>query len=252
MEDSVCQRFRTRRIFGIPFLAESSARVRAAAWAPGLTVVPSGPGLASLPHDAAYANAVRSADRALTDSGLLVLAWAGLTGEWLPRTSGLRLVQEALDADGQRMSDQTLWVMPDAAEARRTTTYLRSRSMTLDAARDVYVAPMYSRQRIEDEVLLAQIRARNPRLVVLCLGSGVQEVLGWWLRQRLEPCPAIWCTGAALAFLTGGQAPIGTLVDRLMLGWLWRILHRPGPFLWRYGRAIPLVWALVQARRRLQ
>jgi len=247
---SASSAYRLRRILGIPFLAERSAYVQAAAWEAGLTVVPSGPGLESLPRDHAYRTAVEGADRALTDSGLLVICWGLLTGEWLPRTSGLRLLKEALQNAPDRFGEGCLWVMPHAEEMVRTQALLRTRQIPFDPAKNFYHAPHYPRQAIADPGLLDHIRTHQPHLVVICLGGNVQEVLGAYLRDRLDPCPAIWCTGAASAFLTGGQAPIGTWIDRLMLGWLWRILHRPDVFLRRYLRAVPLIWKLAREARQ--
>jgi UDP-N-acetyl-D-mannosaminuronic acid transferase (WecB/TagA/CpsF family) len=76
----------------------------------------------------------------------------------------------------------------------------------------------------------------------------VQERLGAGLRAALAAAgrrPAIVCTGAALAFLTGGQVHIPVWVDRACLGWLWRLCAEPRR-LWRrtllaLGLA-PLVW----------
>jgi UDP-N-acetyl-D-mannosaminuronic acid transferase (WecB/TagA/CpsF family) len=54
---------------------------------------------------------------------------------------------------------------------------------------------------------------------------GVQERLGYALRKQLSYKPAILCLGAAIAFLSGGQANIPNWADRLMLGWL-RVIGR--------------------------
>ncbi len=50
----------------------------------------------------------------------------------------------------------------------------------------------------------------------------MQERLGYALRKQLSYKPAILCLGAAIAFLSGGQANIPNWADRLMLGWLFR------------------------------
>jgi N-acetylglucosaminyldiphosphoundecaprenol N-acetyl-beta-D-mannosaminyltransferase len=95
---------------------------------------------------------------------------------------------------------------------------------------------------------LSLITARKPQLVVIALSGGVQERLGWELRQRLNYKPAILCIGGAIAFLTGRQTNIPVWADRLALGWLLRFISAPrsfaaklkgvenlGPLIWRYG-----------------
>jgi UDP-N-acetyl-D-mannosaminuronic acid transferase (WecB/TagA/CpsF family) len=77
--------------------------------------------------------------------------------------------------------------------------------------------------------------------VILNVGGGVQEQLGCWPKQRLSYTPAIVCTGAAIAFITGGQASIPPWADRLYLGWLLRILSNPRSYTKRYVQALALV-----------
>jgi N-acetylglucosaminyldiphosphoundecaprenol N-acetyl-beta-D-mannosaminyltransferase len=48
-------------------------------------------------------------------------------------------------------------------------------------------------------------------------------------------------SGAAIAFLSGGQANIRPWVDKLMLGWLARCLHEPRKFVPRYLRGVRLI-----------
>ena len=81
-----------------------------------------------------------------------------------------------------------------------------------------YLAPMYQKNNIVDPVLLAKIEAEKPKYVLLNVGGGTQEILGAYLRKNLSYRPAIICTGAAIAFLTGRQASIPTWADRLFIG----------------------------------
>ncbi len=104
---------------------------------------------------------------------------------------------------------------------------------------------------MEDAELLAVIERRRPVCIFVNVGSGVQEQLGWYLRKNLSYKPAILCTGAAIAFLTGGQAPIPPWADRYYLGWLLRIPRDPKRFGRRYLNAFKLVPLLVKYRERL-
>jgi len=116
---------------------------------------------------------------------------------------------------------------------------------------EAYIAPMYPAKNLKDEVLYEQLRGRNPSMVVLCIGGGVQERLGYWLRERyrqdgIHKCPTILCTGAAIGFLSGNQVRIPVWADRLYLGWLMRCLHNPKTFIPRYLSAVPLAYLIAR------
>ncbi len=96
------------------------------------------------------------------------------------------------------------------------------------------------------------LEARRPAVIFVNVGGGVQEQLGWFLRRSLSYRPAILCTGAAIAFLTGGQADIPPWADRFYLGWLLRVLENPARFGRRYLASIGLVEMLVRYREKLR
>mgnify|MGYP003325519486 CR=1 FL=1 len=66
------------------------------------------------------------------------------------------------------------------------------------------------------------------------LGGGTQEVLGSYLIKNLSFKTTILCTGGAISFFTGEQAPINNLIDRFYLGWLIRLIFNPIIFYKRY------------------
>jgi UDP-N-acetyl-D-mannosaminuronic acid transferase (WecB/TagA/CpsF family) len=213
--------------------------------AAGLIVVPSAPVLSRMAVEPSHAEAVEGSDFAITDSGLMVLLWLLFQGERLHRISGLRYLQGLLKCPELRAPGATFWVMPSAEDAQGNCAWLQSQG--LDAGdHNCYVAPMYARTgRLEDATLLGRLKARRPRFVIICLGGGVQERLGYYLRGALSYRPSIVCTGAAIGFFSGRQARIPKWADRLMLGWLVRTLHSPREFLPRYRSAlalIPLLW----------
>ena len=105
-------------------------------------------------------------------------------------------------------------------------------------------------RRIEDPVLLAVLNENRPRYVLINIGGGVQEKLGYYLRENLDYRPAIICTGAALAFLSGQQAPIPAWADRYYLGWLLRCFKSPTRFVPRYWRAMRLIQVMWKYRER--
>lgn len=263
----------THRVLGVNFFIGSLERaVDFVLAGGGLVVAPSGPGLAvDLVNSSAYREALTTADLAVTDSGFMVLLWRVFTGERLPRHSGLKLLRAVLERPELKQPGSVFWVMPSATESERNLTWLVTRGFPVTAD-DVYIAPHYPASgELADTELVARLRSRRPRIVMLAIGGGVQERLGLALRrelgeradgvkvecrvsnagvekrggQRAERGTAILCLGAAIAFLTGGQASIPPWADRLMLGWLLRLLSSPRRFWRRYWEALrlaPLLW----------
>ncbi len=226
----------------------------------GLVLVPSGPGLSDdLPTKTAYREAVTGADYVIPDSGLMVLLWNFVNrgvGRRVARYSGLRLLWDLLPSPEVRAKGASYWIMPDEAERERTLIWLRKSDLNETSESDFYIAPFY-RDRlgpdglVEDAVLLAEIEERRPNYVFVNVGSGVQEQLGWYLRKNLTYRPAIVCTGAAIAFLTGGQAPIPPLIDQIYMGWFFRVMRNPSRFGRRYLNAFKLVPLLLKYREEM-
>ena len=210
-------------------------------------VVPSAPTLADLPTDAAYREAVEKSDFAITDSGFMVLLWKMVTGQSLTRISGLKLLRGLLD--GRELAGNSFWVMPSVAEMEKNLAWLNRNGCALTPS-DCHVAPMYPSGPITDPDLLRRIEEKKPRYVIITIGGGVQERLGFYLRKNLSPSPTILCIGAAIAFITGGQANIPVWADAFMLGWLFRCLNAPGKFIPRYWKALRLGGILMKHRER--
>ncbi len=235
----------TRRILGIDFLVGNTAEAFDKAVAGGLTVVPAAPGLAKdFVYSEKYRQALLTADTAITDSGFMLLLWRLRTGERLPKNSGLAFLREwqrRLEA-GEKYD--VFWIMPSEEEAQRTRAWFAQQGQHTGDDH-FYIAPFYGKGPYEDPALIAKLEAVRPGIVMVGLGGGVQECLGYAIRENLTFRPAIFCIGAAIAFLTGGQANIPVWADRMYLGWLFRILDNPRKFWRRYYEAFalaPIVW----------
>ncbi len=207
------------------------------------------PGLADLPGDLAYREALENADLVLPDSGLMVLAWRLLGRKRLKRLSGLKFLQVLLGDEPFRSCGSMLWVMPSAVESEANLAWLQGVGINLERS-DCYVAPEYELERVEDPELKAMAERMRPRFIIINIGGGVQEKLGYYLIRGLDYRPAIIYTGAAIAFLTGRQADIPAWADRLYLGWLLRCWRAPREFLPRYWKARRLFFLLWKYREK--
>lgn len=235
--------------FGLSFFRGSApvavANLRANG---GLLVAPSGPGLAEMDRYPCYADSLKQADMVLMDSGALVLAWALMTGEWLPRLSGYAFFEELIATEDLAWNRDILWVLPSVDEAERWRAWMKKRGTEV-ADESIYIAPYYQSDEPRDPALLEILRQRPVKWILIQLGGGVQEPLGAWLKSQLPGRPAIVCTGAAMAFVTGSQIRIPKWADRFFLGWLLRIFSSPLTYGRRYLRALRLFVALWKSHR---
>jgi UDP-N-acetyl-D-mannosaminuronic acid transferase (WecB/TagA/CpsF family) len=232
------ERHHPRQILGLRFFTGTADDAVDAATAGSLVVAPSAPVLVELQEDFATREALVHADLVIADSGLMVLLWRLMQGESVRRVSGLKYLQSLLG----RVAGEAglLWVVPSEASRGRIVAWLRSidRPCRDD---DFYIAPRYSAGRLEDVDLLRIARERRPRHIIIALGGGTQERLGFFLKSHLDEVPGIHCIGAAIAFLTGEQVRIPMWADALFLGWLFRCISEPKRFVPRYWRAISLI-----------
>jgi N-acetylglucosaminyldiphosphoundecaprenol N-acetyl-beta-D-mannosaminyltransferase len=211
---------------------------------PGLVVAPSGTCFTRLREDARYRRAVSEADLVLPDSGFMVLLWRLLRGRRITRISGLAYWKEMLARPELRHRLATFWILPNEEAREKTGTWLAAHEFVAEPD-DFYVAPIYGPLG-EDKILLSQIESRRPRHVVIALSGGVQEKLGFFLRETSGYRPAIHCIGGALGFVTGYQRAIPDWADRLYLGWLLRLLSNPRRFLPRALNALALPYLIIR------
>lgn len=237
------------RILQIPFAIGNVAQLAEAALdLRGLVTAPSAPCLVLALKDPIYSEQLASSQLTLPDSGAMVLMWRLVHPRTpLKRVSGLTFLKAMLGDPRLRQPGALFLVDPSIESSERNREFLRSIGIDL-APDDQYVAPRYQPGKVEDPTLLELLRDRKPRYVLVNLGGGVQERLGSWLQTQWQPepakpeLPAIFCTGAAIAFLTGEQSHIPEWADRLYLGWAVRCFGRSTLYVPRYFKSIPILY----------
>jgi N-acetylglucosaminyldiphosphoundecaprenol N-acetyl-beta-D-mannosaminyltransferase len=232
---------------GVPFYKGNLQHACARALKGGLVTAPSGPGLAQdLPACSEYKRALENSDLVLPDSGFLCLWMKWVWRKNLPRISGLVFLQSILEIINWE-EDAAFWVMPDEKQAIANGEWIAHKFGKRIEKSNFYIAPQYPKVgKLADISLLAQIEKKKPKYIFVQVGGGVQERLGLYLKENLSYLPGIFCTGAALAFLSGQQAKIPTWADSLYLGWLLRCLNNPKVFVPRYLRAFRLLFLLAK------
>jgi exopolysaccharide biosynthesis WecB/TagA/CpsF family protein len=215
----------------------------------GFLVAPSGTCFARLREDETYRHAVVSADLAIADSGLMVVLWRLLRGENVGRISGLKYLKHLIGKLKGEGNTRVFWVLPSESARQKLLDWSRRESFSIKTE-NCYVPPWYGSE-IEDRNLLVLVEQHRPAHVVIAIGSGAQEKLGYYLRENLAYRPAIHCIGAALGFVTGDQVSIPDWVDRFYLGWLWRLVAQPGVFIPRLSHAVELPLLIWKYREKL-
>ena len=240
---SEIRNFPTRQILGIQFFnGDVDEAVASMSRDGGFLVAPSGTCFARLCEDEHYQRAMLAADLAIADSGLMIVLWRFFRRERVQRISGLKYLKHLLAKLKDEGTGEVFWVLPN--ERARQRLFDWSRREVLSTKREnCYVAPRYDLD-VQDRNLRALIDQHRPAHVIIAIGSGAQEKLGYYLRENLSYRPAIHCIGAALGFITGDQVAIPDWADRLYVGWVCRLLAQPRTFVPRLSHAFGLPWLL--------
>jgi len=238
-----------QRILGINFFVGDMPDLLGLCAEGNFIVVPAAPALADLPTNSAYRESVEKSDFAIPDSALMVLLWRFMTGQHVPRISGLKLLRGLLASDELQRAGNSVWIMPSKVEMKVNLAWFQRNGYRI-TEEDSYVAPIYAKGPVADPSLLSWIEARKPSYVIVNLGGGAQERLGYYLKENLSYRPSIICVGAAVAFITGLQARIPPWADTWMLGWLLRCLYAPIKFVPRYWKALHLIKILAKYREK--
>jgi N-acetylglucosaminyldiphosphoundecaprenol N-acetyl-beta-D-mannosaminyltransferase len=208
----------------------------------GFLVAPSGTCFARLRQDEMYRCALLAGDLVIADSGLMVALWRLFRRERLQRISGLKYLKHLLSRLKGEGNKGVFWVVP-AKQAQQKLLDWSHREAFPIGSENCYIAPQYGLE-VRDQNLLALLEQRRPAHVIIAIGSGAQEKLGYYLRENLSYRPAIHCIGAALGFITGDQRAIPDWADRFYVGWLQRLLAQPRIFTPRLSHAVELPWLI--------
>ncbi len=171
----------------------------------------------------------------------MVVLWRLLKRQNVHRISGLKYLKHLLrNLKGE--GTEVFWILPSERARQKLVDWSQREVFSINRENS-YVAPRYGSD-VEDRDLLALIERNRVSNVIIAIGSGAQEKLGFYLRENLSYRQAIHCTGAALGFITGDQIMIPDWADRFYLGWLLRLIAQPQIFIPRLRRGFALPWLI--------
>jgi UDP-N-acetyl-D-mannosaminuronic acid transferase (WecB/TagA/CpsF family) len=213
----------------------------------GLFVFPSGPGLANIDKDNNYSKSLSGADYVFFDSGYFVLLLRIFKNIRVSKFSGYKFLN--LYFKYLRLNKKKLVFNIDPN--RKAAVINKNFFKKLGLNTKNYIAPMYNSSNIKDKKLLNKINQIKPDFVLTNIGGGVQEILGMYLKKNLKKKTSIICTGGAIEFFTGNQAPINNFLDKFYLGWITRIIFSPRIFFLRYLRSTSLIKLVIKSKIKL-
>ena len=207
----------------------------------GLFVFPAGPALANIEKSDGYYESIKKADFVFFDSGLFVLLLKIFKNINVDKFSGYKFLNLFFDYLKENREKKVFCIDPNSKFSRSNKTFLRKLGIKKIYS---YLAPQYNPFDLSDKKLLTLLRKKKPNFILTNIGGGTQEILGLYLKQKLGFKTTILCTGGAISFFTGDQAPINNFTDKFYLGWLIRLIFNPIVFFKRYVfglRLIPMV-----------
>jgi len=202
-----------------------------------LFVFPSGSGIPLIAEDKKYYLSLKNADYVLFDSGFFVLLLNILKNIKVNKFSGFKFLYIFFNYLKKNKNKKIFCIDPNPAFSKSNKIYLKKIGIKKIYS---YVAPNYKTSNLVDKNLIKKINKAKPDYILTNIGGGIQEILGLYLKKNLKNKTTIICTGGAISFFTGDQAPINKLIDKIYLGWLLRLIFNPLLFYKRYLYALRL------------
>ncbi len=206
----------------------------------GIYVFPSGPGLASIENEKKYYNSLKQADYVFFDSFFFVILLNFFKKIKVRRLSGYKFLKYFFKFLKKNKNLKIFLIDPSFKKSKNNINYLLKFNLKKSKIKN-YVAPIYNPNKINDKILIRKIKQFKPQIILINLGGGTQEILGSYIIKKINFKSRIICTGAAISFFTGDQAPINDFIDKFYLGWLVRIIFNPLHFYKRILYALKLV-----------
>ena len=204
----------------------------------GLFVFPSGPGIASINANREYLLSLKKSDLVFFDSGFFVLLIKFLKNIKVKKFSGYKFLELFFIYLKKNKNKKVFCIDPNKKFSKSNKIFLKKLGVKKTYH---YLAPKFLNEQIYDKRLLKRVAEVRPDFIMTNIGGGTQEVLGLYLREKLKFKVTIICTGGAISFFTGDQAPINSLIDKLYLGWFLRLIFNPFIFFKRYLIALKLI-----------
>ena len=201
----------------------------------GYLVAPAASSLSTLKKNKKYYLALKKSKIAILDSGYFCILLRIFKKHKITKYSGYLFLKDFLSKNifTQKL---ILSIDPSLNEKKLNQHFYRSRNIKSFS----YVAPFY-KYNFRDLKLFNLIKLKKPDYILINIAGEKQEILAMEINEYFRSKIPIICTGAAIGFLTGNQAPINDTLDKFYLGWLTRLFHNPKVHLKRVFLSVSLI-----------
>ena len=203
----------------------------------GYLVAPAASALSKIKENKTYHKSLINSNIAIFDSGFFCILLRIFKFENINKLSGYKFLKYFLNQKKIKKK-KILLIDPTYKESLLNKKFLLSKNFSNTKS---YLAPIYNNSNVKDYKLLSQIKKYKPTIIIINIGGGVQEILAEFLNREINYKISIICTGAAIGFLTGSQAPINSFIDKIYFGWLVRIIFNPKQFFIRTLKSFTLI-----------
>ena len=201
----------------------------------GVLVAPAASALANIDSDKQYYTSLKKSKIAILDSGFFCILLRIFKFKKVKKLSGFLFLKTFLD--NFKNQQKILFIDPSKKSNILNIKFLKSKKIINFKT---YIAPNY-KKKFFDLKLLNLVNNYKPKYIVINIGGGSQEPLAIYINKNIKYKASIMCTGAALAFMTGEQAPINKFIDKIYLGWLTRIIWNPKLYLGRILKSFKII-----------
>lgn len=187
----------------------------------GYLVAPAASSLSKIKSNNRYYIALKNSTVAIFDSGFFCVLLFLFTGTKVKKFSGYLFLKKLINIELK--NKKILSIDPSKKESFLNKKYYREKKIKSYS----YIAPFY-RKNFYDVKLFKLIKQINVDYILINIAGEKQEILAYEINKKFKKRKLkIICTGAAIGFFTGSQAKINDLIDRLYLGWFYRLLSNP-------------------------
>ena len=206
----------------------------------GLFLFPSAPGISSIYEQKKYYNSLKKANFVFLDSSFFVILLKIYKKITVTRFSGFKFLQIFFKFLKKNKNTKVFLIDPSANKSINNLVLINKLGIKKNKIKS-FISPYYNPNKIKDLNLIKQINRFKPKVILINIGGGTQEVLGSYLKKNININCKIICTGAAISFFTKDQAPINDFIDYFYLGWLVRLIFNPFSFSKRLIYALKLI-----------
>lgn len=202
----------------------------------GYLVAPAACALVEIDNNKTYLNALIKSRISILDSGFFCILIRLFYKKKIKRFSGYKFLKKLLN-DKKLKNKKILLINPSKIDGHKNYELLKQKKFSNICS---YVAPFY-KKNTNDSKLIKIIKQKKPHIIIINIGGLKQEPLANYITKKISFKLNIYCTGAAIAFLTKRQAPINDIIDKFYLGWAIRLIYNPRNMFIKFFNSLRLI-----------